>query len=505
MPALTDQLLSRLSNHLAAQMGWHFPPDRWRELESGMEMAARELGIADVTAYAHELLTTKLSQRQIEALVSAFTIGETYFFRDSRSCEVLAQSVLPELIRARRADRRLRIWSAGCCTGEEAYTLAILLDRLLPDLEAWQITLLATDINSRFLHKAVAARYGEWSFRGAPPWLKERYFRRIDERKFELLPRIRSLVTFANLNLVEDPFPSLTSNTNAMDLILCRNVLMYFSAERVAMVVDKFHRSLLANGLFLVSAVETSLQIATRFVLTPRDGVSFYRKQSDDELALTNRVPAQVSEPAPFTASPTASLDAPTTIRPAARVPTPVVQSRVREPMTPPTAHEPAELVTQAVVLFEHGRYADARNLLLAGGEAAPNSEKATLLARIYANLGDLPAALTWAERAVLADRTNAQSHYLRAVILQESNQLEDAAIALQRTLYLEPQFVLAHFALGNLELHWDRQASAARHFNNALALLRRCDDNEVLPHSDGMAAGRLQDMIRSVLPANAA
>ncbi len=498
MPSLTDRLLSRLSNHLAAQMGWHFPPDRWRELESGMEVAARELGIADVTAYANELLTTKLSQRQIEAMVSAFTIGETYFFRDPRSCEVLAQTILPELIRVRRADaRRLRIWSAGCCTGEEAYTLAILLDRLLPDLETWQITLLATDINSRFLHKAAAGRYGDWSFRGAPPWLKERYFRRIDEREFELLPRIRSLVTFACLNLVEDPYPSLTSNTNAMDLILCRNVLMYFSAERVAMVVAKFHRSLLANGLFLVSAVETSPQIATRFVLTPFDGVSFYRKKSDDELAFTTRAPAKASEPAPFTASPVMDT--------ATRSPTSVAQPRVREPVTPPAAQKSAELVTQATVLFERGRYADARNLLLTDVESGPNLEKATLLARMCANLGDLPAALTWADRAVVLDRTNALSHYLRAVILQEHNQLEDAATALQRTLYLEPQFVLAHFALGNLELHQGRQESAARHFSNALALLRRCDDNEVLPHSDGMAAGRLKEMIRSISPVDAA
>lgn len=492
MPSIPEQLLSRLSAHLAAQMGWHYPRERWRDLETGIESAARELGIADASVYAQSLLAPKLSQAQIEALAAALTIGETYFFRDPRSFEILQDHVFPALIRARRGNgRRLRIWSAGCCTGEEAYSIAILLDRLLPDLGDWQITLLATDVNTRFLHKAVEGTFTEWSFRGAPAWLKEHYFKPVEARRFELLPRIRSMVTFAYLNLGEDVYPSLDNNTNAMDLILCRNVLMYFSAERAAEVIRNFHRSLMADGLFLTSAVEISPKLSTYFVAAPFDGAVLYRKKSEFDV-----------EPALAPTPPSVGLHewVPTSTSFAAHPEQELLQA---EPAAP---REATDAYTSAFSAFERGSYHEAAAILRADPvDALRNVDRATLLARTYANLGDLTQARAWAERALDADRTNAVSQYLRAVILQEQNQITEALVTLQKTLYLDPDFVLAHFALGNLEQRQGRRSIAARHLQNAMQLLQRYDDNDVLPHSDGMAAGSLKAMIRSITPADAA
>ena len=492
MPSFPDQLLSRLSERFAAQMGWHFPRERWRELATGIETAARELGIADATAYARELLAATLSKRQIEVLAGALTVGETYFFRDPRSFAILGEHVFPDLIRARRdCGRRLRIWSAGCCTGEEAYSLAIVLDRLLPDIDDWQITLLATDINARFLERAVEGTFSEWSFRGAPVWLKERYFNTVTGntvtgnpvagRRFAILPRIKSLVTFAYLNLGEDSYPSLTNNTNAMDLILCRNVLMYFSAERAAQALRNFHRSLVSNGLFLFSAVEASPQLAQLFVQVPFEGGVVYRKKNEFDVA--PQPVATVPEMEESNGAPPWSFD-----RPAAPL---------------PIAEDSPDGYATALASFEQGRYAEAASVL--NTDVVTDLDSATLLARIYANLGDLSAARSWAERAIAVDRTNALSHYLRALILQEQNQLPEAQATLQKTLYLQPDFVLAHFALGNLEDRQGRRSVAARHFNNALDLLGKFADNDVLPHSDGMAAGSLKEAIRSIVPADTA
>jgi chemotaxis protein methyltransferase CheR len=513
MSSLPESLLSQLSDHFSARMGWHFPRERWKDLEAGIAVAARELGIKDTLHCARELLTSNLTQRQIEALTQAFTVGETYFFRDPRSLAALEYHVLPELIQARRRNqRRLRIWSAGCCTGEEPYTIAILLDRLLPDIADWQITLLGTDVNARFLQKAAEGIFGDWSFRDAPSWLRDNYFRPVGRSRFAIVPRIRSMVNFAYLNLCEDVYPSLTNNTNAMDLILCRNVLMYFSTARAEHVIHNFHRSLIANGAFLVSAVETSVHIDRHFAALPFEGATVYRKRSEFDLAA-----------APLPASIATSMPQ---IHDDPAIPAPPAMETDRPQPETYAAHSSADAYVRALALFEQGNYVDAiaalvvpaslstvstSNASMSTGSisAAANDpvdlQSAILLARIHANLGDLTAARHWSEQAIAIDRTSAVGHYLQAIILQEQNDFAAAAAALQRVLYLQGDFVLAYFALGNLEQRQGRGSAATRHFANALNLLRRFDDNAILPYSDGMAAGQLRETIQSIVSADAA
>lgn len=475
---LPEQLLFELSECVAGQMGLHFPPERWRELESGIRSAARELRIADVTSWIRTLLSTPLTKQQIEILARELTVGETYFLRDKRGLAILGEHVLPELIRARRGiGQRLRIWSAGCCTGEEPYSIAILLERTLPDLSDWQVTILGTDINTRFLQTAAEGVFGEWSFRDAPGWFKERYFQPVGGHRYAILPRIRERVTFGYLNLAEDVYPSLATNTNAMDLILCRNVLMYFVPERAGKVVENFSRSLVDGGWLMVSAVETSSRMFSGFVTVPFDGAVLYKKEERPSLSF--RVPAVAPEPA-------------------------AANESIEQPVA--TTGQELEMAVNvsaryetASTLFERGRYLEAAWQLRTDA-AAPTLEGATLLARIYANLGDLAEARNWAECVVAADKTNPRSHYLRAMILQEHGDTEEALASLRRTLYLDPDFPLAHFALGNIARRQGRRKEAGRHFTNALGLLQRHGDNELLPHSDGMAAGRLREMIQSIL-----
>ncbi|HUF80183.1 MAG TPA: CheR family methyltransferase, partial [Burkholderiales bacterium] len=176
---LPDALLAGVSEFVAQRIGLHFPPERWRDIERAIEAAAREFGLPDAESCARALLCAPLTHAQVEVLASHLTVGETYFFRDKNSFAALEEHILPELLRARRgSEQRLRIWCAGCCTGEEPYSVAMVLDRLIPDPEAWNLTILATDINPRFLRKAAEGIYGEWSFRGTPEWVRERYFTR---------------------------------------------------------------------------------------------------------------------------------------------------------------------------------------------------------------------------------------------------------------------------------------------------------------------------------------
>jgi chemotaxis protein methyltransferase CheR len=174
---MSDALLARLSSHVAAHMGLHFPRAKWQTLENAFSSAARELGFQDPRECATWFITTPLNQELVESIAGFLTIGETYFLREKRSFEILAQEIIPEIIRRRRGgEQRLRIWSAGCATGEEPYSIAIVLHGMHDSLRDWDISILATDINPKALRRAKEGVYTQWSFRTAPPWLKENYF-----------------------------------------------------------------------------------------------------------------------------------------------------------------------------------------------------------------------------------------------------------------------------------------------------------------------------------------
>lgn len=192
---LSEHRLAELARLIAAETGLHFGPERQADLERGLHAAARTFGLSD-TACAERLLAAPPSKATFDVLVQQLTVGETYFFRDRQSFENLAREILPALVAARRADgqRRLRIWSAGCCTGEEAYSVAILLTQVLPDWQDWQLTVLGTDINGRFLQQAAAGVFSAWSFREAPPWLRDGYFRPVGAERYQILPHLRELV-----------------------------------------------------------------------------------------------------------------------------------------------------------------------------------------------------------------------------------------------------------------------------------------------------------------------
>jgi len=475
--ATPDFLLSSLSDFLVAQMGLNFPRDRWGDLERGIAAAASEFDMANVESCIRWLLSAPLTRNQIEILASHLTVGETYFFREKRSFEVLEEHILPELLRARgKTGSRLRIWSAGCCTGEEPYSIAMLLDRLIPDAAKRNITILATDINPRFVRKAVEGVYGEWSFRETPAPIRERYFKRRKDGRFEIKPHIRKMVTFSYLNLAEDVYPSLWNNTNAMDVIFCRNVLMYFGAELARQVVTKLRRSLVDGGWLITSPAETSGILFSAFTAIEFPGLFLYRRMAGGAprtVVDEHRIPvldeeAESSRPqAPGALPESSGLDV--------------------APSGPPkeALHEPIRVQESEPVAIH---------------EPKPDESEAPChMARTCANQGRLAEAMDWCEKAIVSDKLDPASHYLLATIQQEQGQGDAAAQSLKRALYLDPEFVLAHFALGNLCLAQDRHREAQRHFGNTLALLRVQPHAEILPESDGLTAGRLIEIVMSV------
>ncbi|MDP3874889.1 MAG: CheR family methyltransferase [Methyloversatilis sp.] len=447
-PTLPPALLAAVGELLAARLGLNFPAERRGDLERGLAAAAPALGLPDAAACAHRLLSAPLTCHEIEILAGCLTVGETYFFREQHTFEALEQHVLPPLLRERDgSDKRLRIWSAGCCTGEEPYSVAMLLDRLLPDADAWNSTLLATDINPAFLRKAAEGVYGAWSFRATPDWIRDRHFKPAGRGCYRLEERIRRRVMFSCLNLADDVYPSLTGNTNAMDIVFCRNVLMYFTPAQAARVVDKLQRSLVEGGWLIVSPAETSSVLFAGFTTVEFPGAIFYRRP------VGAQAPRRVSH---------------------------VVQ-RPEADFVPPWL-APAESAPAAVP-----------------DPLPPRRERLIRAARDCANDGRLDEAGEWCRQAIAFDKLDPALHYLLSVIEQERGRGDDAVRSLTRALYLAPDFVLAHYALGNLRQSQGRRREAQRHFDNALQLLQNHPTDEILPESDGLSAGRLAQIIVSM------
>jgi chemotaxis protein methyltransferase CheR len=489
---------SQLTEFIAERMGLHFPRERWGDLQRGLAGATREFGFEDAAACVGWLLSAPPTKAQLQVLASHLTIGESYFFRDKQTLEALAENILPELIRARRGrEQRLRIWSAACCTGEEPYSLAILLHQSLPDLRDWHVTITATDINASFLHKAAAGTYGEWSFRNAPAGLKERYFNRTADGRFAIVPEIKKLVTFAHLNLVDDVYPWLRTDTHAMDVIFCRNVLMYFAPFQISKVIGELHHALVEGGWLAVGPSEASHALFPQFVTVNFPGAILYQKSNGPPRTEQRWAPAPLSEVAQFVA-PAIETPLPWTPPVAAAVPT--ESGPAAPPGKPALVETPLTPSAVAELLYQQGRYAEAADTLIASfARHAPGPRAFSLLARALANQGKLADALAWCDRWIAADKLDPAGHYLRAVVLLESGDHEQTRAGLQRALYLHPDFVLAHFALGNLARSRGKTGEAEKHFANALHSLRRYQPNELLPESDGLTAGRLTETLTSI------
>ncbi len=499
-----EKTLTLFNNFINRAMGLHFSCERLPDLGVKMESLCGKFAFDDPEACMLWLMSTPLSREHLEILAGALTIGETYFFRDPHCFRALEEHVLRDLVKDRQnGNKRLRIWSAGCSSGEEPYSIAILLSRMLPDLEKWNIQLLATDINPQAIEKARQGVYGRWSFRDSPPWLME-YFKETRDRRFEIIPRIREMVQFSHLNLAEDCYPSLFSNTNALDLIFCRNVMIYFQPELINTMTAKFHHALRDDGwLFLgpTEAIQRPLQGFSRHRFS---GAIGYQKSSEKDVQAGSLAdPMSVSrDMVPLTTS-TEMLPEPLKSVGQFQPTSGLVSDHNPDYETKAEKVENTFLAgdyLEAHTLYEAGKYELAAikvRELLKTGETPVDALK--LLAKSYANLGKFSEAVECCELAITADRLQAQNYYLLAVILQEEGRLEEAATVLNRALYIDQDYVPAYFSLGNLNMQTGRKQEAQRNFANALRLLEKRNPNDSLPEADGLTAGRLAEIIQAI------
>ena len=453
--------------------------NRREGLEFSIRRAMARAGVTDPATYLGVLAG---DPDALDDLLGELTIGETYFFREPGQFEFIRRAVLPDF---RRTGKRLRAWSAGCATGEEAYSLAMLfVHEGLGD----KFDLLATDLCRAALDRARRGVYRPWSLRGAAAALAQPYLEPVGA-SFRVVEAVRRAVVFRPLNLALDTYPSADTGTCALDLILCRNVLIYLDAETVRRVAGRLFEALTAGGWLITASSDPPLADLAPFeVVTTPDGFSYRRRPGAAVPERAGQIEPAAAPVAPAPA-PAWPADDPLVAETAPASDAGASTAVTGAALTAPRAAGP-ELLAEARAALAWGEYTRALELTDGAGE---DPALAAVHVRALANLDTQEAE--WAcAAAVVRHALSAELAYLHALLLLDLGRDAEAAQALRRVLYLDGALAVAQFTLGSVLERLGDTAGARRAYRNAFDLCGGRPPDEPLPLGEGGQAGHLAE-----------
>lgn len=426
-----DPLYPQLKEHLIESTGLAYYVDKDSDLARRLGRRLSITGMRDCGEYLSVLRDPLRGPSELDALITEITIGETYFFRHREHFDALRERVLPDLI-GRNSKRSLRIWCAGCADGPEPYSLAILLKReMAHQILGWEVSILGTDINRRCLAKAREGKFEEWALRSTPEEIKSSCFSK-EGKYWNIAPQYKEWVSFQFHNLVEHSFPSLVNNLSAFDLIVCRNVMIYFDPDSMQRMVRQFYDCLVPGGWLVVGPTEPNMTYFTSFRTVNAPGVTLYQKPEE-----VRRTDPQVFTP-------------------------------VLLPPLPELPHT-LDLVPQAPPTLEN--------------------------VRDFADSGAWEQAAECCEELLRKDNLCARVHFYHALVLEQMRRHQEAETALKRAIYLDRQSILAHYYLGLFLQSRGDPKQASRSFENVLTLLRSRSETDSFPDADGITAAELNRM----------
>lgn len=444
--------------------GLIFPEKR---LKDGLFSAAYKTEVKDLQLYISQLIQSRAYfLDQIPNLINHLTIGETSFFRNPETWSTIKYEILPPLIQQRRQNynQQLKFYSVGCSTGEEPYSLAILLLELIPDIDHWNIEIQAVDINKRSLEKAKVGRYKEWSFRNNMPLTtKAKWFELQDNLDYQIKDQVKQYVRFNWLNL-GDHTQRLFSWSKNIDLMLCRNVLMYFEKNIARHIIIDFHQSIRPTGWLVVSACETSNLLNPYFTLVNFKNQLFYQRA---ELSQTIENEDNFIN---FT-----SL------------------------VIPPELDNPSQShdFKKAITYYKQNNLKDLETL----GNSIKSEHSETLdiwrlLVFKHAKKQAWDEALNYCQKMISLQPQNPSTYFLNALILNEAHRIQEAETILKKILYLNPCHVMSHLTLAII-------ASSQQNFHKAHMACMQAKkyaltypSEQLIPDSNGLSAHQLLNYI---------
>ena len=449
-----------------------------------------------VLAYYAYLTSSEKKDDELRELLNRLTINHTYFFRNEPQFKVLKEKILPELIERKNNAHNvqritldatrpsLRIWSAGCSTGEEPYTIAMILKDVIPDIENWDIQIFATDASTEALEAARKGVYSVNSMRLVDDLHKNRYFSQRPgaglDSKYAIHDDIKKMVNFSFFNLMSEEYPG------PFDILFCRNVTIYFELETTIQVMNKFAGSLDDDGYLFIGYSETLQFISDKFKMINWDDAIFYLKTKDG--AVPKRfIPLK---PRPFELKVDDIL---------AQISKAEFDAEVKEGANKKRPIEFEQKIVCAMKAIHTKNYDEALSLTEEARVLEKNApEPCYIAAEVYSNQGKFKEAKDNLYAALNKDMMFAPAHYLFGSIYAEEGKMEAAEESYRRALYLEDEFSLAHFSLANIYRDNIRIDDALREYRNTLNVLSKSDPYDIVAYSGGFNAATLASVCKN-------
>ncbi|MGL5080359.1 MAG: CheR family methyltransferase [Microcoleaceae cyanobacterium] len=471
-------LLKKFIQLVSDRIGGYIRPKDYASFSQKIQSRIRALNLSSSEDY-YTLLQANLQASQMEwnQLIPLLTTAESYFFRDAGQFKLLGQTILPEIIDRRKLTKTMRIWSAGCSTGEEPYSLSILLQQLLPNWQQWQILIMGTDINPLVLEKAQAGIYNSWSFRGVDPDIQAQYFHPYGD-SWKINPKVQNSVKFSKFNLIGDAF-SQAHLLQDLDLILCRNVLIYFDKNYINQVICKFHQVLCPEGYLITGHAEIQQLVNNPFKIVVFPESVIYQREPSSASSIPPKSDIIQSSFQPISPPGTESFLATHSLSPA-------TESRFID-----------QLVQQK-------RYAEA---IQAADQVIKNNsdnfEIHCLLAEVHANLGQYSQANFHCEKALQINSFSILPWYLMLNIADETGDMEKAKTLAQRIIYLagfSSSAILAYTKMAAILEQEDNFEKALKLYKTALELLRKLPNTSQVEYAGEITVAELTASIETII-----